>query len=177
MRLQDVLHLSLKVWLKSCQADFKSKTQVKEMARSSSPVSLGGSLPHLLTYLYSCKAFTCALRAACPLCPNTRWMWRQWGAPVHPCYPACRAPALAHQASLTSGGSQVPAFHRPYWKSQPWLWSSCCLSRSCWLHFSSSLSLQLLICNSFVSPIRQWGNGFLCCAQLLLFYLNSPSCL
>lgn len=142
------------------------------MAQFSSPVPVGGF--HLLTYLYSCKAFICALRATCPLCPNTRWMWRRWGAPAYPCHPARRAPALAHHTSLTCWQPGACFLHTllkiPAMVVVLLLFVTELLVVSFFF-----LLLQLLVCNGFVSPITQWGSGFLCCAQLLLFCLNSPS--
>lgn len=103
------------------------------MARFSSPASLGGSLPHLLAlrvfFLFCflpCKAFTCVLRTAFPLCPKHQMSVQATGGSYapRPCH-TCGAPVLPLSHIPTGdcgsavqimqcgamGGSQVPRCH------------------------------------------------------------------
>lgn len=107
------------------------------MARFSSPASLGGSLPHLLAlrvfFLFCflpCKAFTCVLRTAFPLCPKHQMsvqVTRGSYAP-HPCHTQCCPYHISQQVTVA-----------PLYKScsaERWVGARCPAATS----FSQSLS-------------------------------------
>lgn len=119
MWLQDVvLHLSLEVWIKSCQADFKSRSQSRKW-HSFHLQCLLVDFTWSLIFIPAKPLFVpWEPRALCAQTPD------ECGGDGELLRTRVTQPAELQRWPITHPsrvGSQGPAFYTPYWKFQPWL--------------------------------------------------------